>query len=479
MAIGVVRSIESTHQTASLLSIRNARLIQGLLLLSAAELAVISLSALERLTTGNSGRITPPGEFAEAIPSLAIARVVWPILLACMMRKLTLPRLQSAAGVTALAFLCDRALGLLRGGFLSLDRNAARWGSQSAEAIVAALPFTTVLAGACNLAVCAIAALMLHAAFAGRKTKRTEPAPRQSTRWLQIGAGTTVLAASALFLSVLASQSWPIYLELVNRMPEVRSWVLGPQNTEQTRSRPPVDSPRALALHEANMLIALAGRYVRSGDAQKAKAAYHQGIDKFTAHVKKYADDQLPADRSKAIIQNNLAWMLVVSPKLDDRDPDEAVALATVATKANPHDGTFWNTLGVAQYRAGDLDAATKAFERSMNLRRGGDSYDWFFLAMIEHKRGNPAEAKRWFDRASESINGSYGFDPAELRRFQIEAAETIGVPVPTDNPAPAPRQPQDPRDGLRSSSFYYPFGPRRRPNAVQRTSIVVPAAIR
>jgi WD40 repeat protein len=80
---------------------------------------------------------------------------------------------------------------------------------------------------------------------------------------------------------------------------------------------------------------------------------------------------------------NNLAWLLATCPELQFRDPKQAVELAKRAVELAPTVGQYWNTLGVAHYRAGDEKSAIEALEKAMSLRKGGDSFDWFFLAMI------------------------------------------------------------------------------------------------
>ena len=77
-----------------------------------------------------------------------------------------------------------------------------------------------------------------------------------------------------------------------------------------------------------------------------------------------------------------------------------AVELAKKAVELAPKQGTFWNTLGVAHYRAGDWKAAVAALEKSEELRNGGDSFDWFFLAMAHWQLGEKDEARKWYDQA-------------------------------------------------------------------------------
>jgi tetratricopeptide (TPR) repeat protein len=129
---------------------------------------------------------------------------------------------------------------------------------------------------------------------------------------------------------------------------------------------------------------------------------------------------------------NDLAWLLATCPDPMIRNPRRAVELAGKAVALAPRHGQFWNTLGVAQYRAGDGKAAVAAFDKSMELRAGGDAFDWFFLAMTQQKLGDPAEARKRYDLALEWVEKSkeaLAKNPEqaeELRRFRDEAEEVL-----------------------------------------------------
>src|SRR5205823_3087568 len=99
------------------------------------------------------------------------------------------------------------------------------------------------------------------------------------------------------------------------------------------------------------------------------------------------------------------------------------------AVELSPRDGAIWNTLGVAQYRAGDWKAAITSLEKSMSLRNGGDSADWFFLAMAHRQLGDQPQARRWYDKAVAGMEKHQPNDD-ELRRFRAEAAERLGLPA-------------------------------------------------
>jgi tetratricopeptide (TPR) repeat protein len=124
---------------------------------------------------------------------------------------------------------------------------------------------------------------------------------------------------------------------------------------------------------------------------------------------------------------NNLAWLLATCPEAKFRDPRRAVELAQKAVELTPEEGSHWNTLGVAHYRAGDCNAAIAAFEKSMELRKGGDSFDWFFLAMAHWQLGEEKKAREFFDQALQWMDKNQA-NNEELRRFRAEAKELMKV---------------------------------------------------
>jgi len=124
---------------------------------------------------------------------------------------------------------------------------------------------------------------------------------------------------------------------------------------------------------------------------------------------------------------NSFAWCCATSRFSELRDPPRAVELAQKAVELAPQTGGYWNTLGVAQYRAENWSGAIAGFERSMALRRGGDSFDWFFLAMTAWQLGDHDEARQWYDRAVLWMD-EHNPNDKELRRFRAEAAELLRI---------------------------------------------------
>jgi serine/threonine protein kinase/Flp pilus assembly protein TadD len=138
---------------------------------------------------------------------------------------------------------------------------------------------------------------------------------------------------------------------------------------------------------------------------------------------------------------NNLAWLLATCEDTRLRDAARAVELATQATTLDGSEGAYWNTLGAARYRAGDWRGAARALGKSMDLRKGGDSSDWFFLAMTHWRLGEKDRARARYDQAVAWMEANLPSDP-ELLRFRAEAAALLGVrgsmPPPMEEP-PAP----------------------------------------
>jgi tetratricopeptide (TPR) repeat protein len=132
-------------------------------------------------------------------------------------------------------------------------------------------------------------------------------------------------------------------------------------------------------------------------------------------------------DPKNAWTMNNRAWILATCPDAKLRDPKLAVALAKSAVDLTPTAGTFWNTLGAAHYRSGDCKAAIDSLKKSIELRNGGDSFDWFFLAMTHGQLGDKDRGRKWYDQAVQWMQKNKAQDE-ELLRFGEEAAKVLGI---------------------------------------------------
>ena len=75
----------------------------------------------------------------------------------------------------------------------------------------------------------------------------------------------------------------------------------------------------------------------------------------------------------------------------------------------------------------GFLDESLGALQKSNDLRKGGDSSNWFFLAMAHWHLGEKDEAGKWYDRGVQWMEKNQPKNE-ELRRFRVEAAGLLGI---------------------------------------------------
>jgi eukaryotic-like serine/threonine-protein kinase len=172
----------------------------------------------------------------------------------------------------------------------------------------------------------------------------------------------------------------------------------------------------------ASLRVGCADVYVLLGDWKMA-------IAQFAKCVELAPDD--------AMISDNFARLLVTCPDETFRDPRRAVELCRRALESNPDNAKLSSTLGLAQYRAGDWQAAIATLSKACELRQGGDAIDWFFLALAHGRLGQMDDARRWHKQAIEWVNKNaeiLAANPkwaADLRRFRTEAEDLLGKKEP------------------------------------------------
>ena len=156
----------------------------------------------------------------------------------------------------------------------------------------------------------------------------------------------------------------------------------------------------------------------------------YAALDRYAEAVKLYEETLAPRKNEPGAFDtgqsmNNLARLLATCPDTKVRDGDRAVKLAKKAVERAPEQGAYHSTLGAAQYRAAAWNEAVAALEKSAGLRNGGDSFDWFFLAMAHWKLGAKDKAREWYDKAVRWMDTNQPKNE-ELRRFRAEAAELL-----------------------------------------------------
>src|SRR5262249_39410648 len=127
-------------------------------------------------------------------------------------------------------------------------------------------------------------------------------------------------------------------------------------------------------------------------------------------------------------LMNSYAWMLATAEDPKFRDPARAVELAKEVVRNPPGLAEKWTTLGVAQYRAGDLKSAIAALEKSETLAPGRyTGTNGFFLASAYWQLGDKEKARQRYAQAIEWMDKKNPTD-RELLRFRSEASESLGI---------------------------------------------------
>jgi hypothetical protein len=131
---------------------------------------------------------------------------------------------------------------------------------------------------------------------------------------------------------------------------------------------------------------------------------------------------------------HELAWTLASWPDAVLLHPLRAVSLARHAVSAAPREPAFWDTLGVACYRAGDCESCVLVLAHFRSLKGDNDTRQRFYLAMSYQRLGEPRRARDQYWRAVVWLM-THEPDNAPLQRLRTEAAGLLGL---TDLSAPA-----------------------------------------
>ncbi|TWU22596.1 serine/threonine-protein kinase [Bythopirellula polymerisocia] len=124
---------------------------------------------------------------------------------------------------------------------------------------------------------------------------------------------------------------------------------------------------------------------------------------------------------------NHLAWWCATDRYSPYRESGEGIQFAQLATDGEPEVPDYWKTLGVAQFRAGEMDTAVKSLDRAVELRKGADACDGFFLAMAYWRLDQKGEARNWYNQAIGWMEENKP-DDSTLLRLRNETATLIGI---------------------------------------------------
>jgi tetratricopeptide (TPR) repeat protein len=359
---------------------------------------------------------------------LGAVLAAWPIGLGLVLWRGRRPRLARAAAITCVALAADRLLALSLG--LAFGAQADLAGRFDWPILPVGLPWRLRLATLVGAPLALEALVAWRALRADRQYRRglaARPGRRRELAGRMVGLAAAVVALLAVGLSL-----WDGYLQVLVVYPSVRQMVLRADRYIPHR-RGPDPRPLPPAVRRGYDALGEAQVFLEDRRYREARRAYFEAWKQF-----ELAAEDFPRRReyreARAQAHNNLAWFLATCPDPQYRNPRRAVELAERGVALLPRDGNIWNTLGVARYRAGDPDNAAKALEKAMHLRLGGDSFDWFFLAMIRHAEGDREQALRLYSEASRWMEANLPFNP-ELALFRAEAAERLGLPAPPPPP--------------------------------------------
>jgi tetratricopeptide (TPR) repeat protein len=182
------------------------------------------------------------------------------------------------------------------------------------------------------------------------------------------------------------------------------------------------DHSRAIQLGPMSLdyLVCRGRAYLRAGQMDKA-------LEDFCKV------GRLPPDQA-----NVLAFGMVASPSLFDRERSLALELAKQAVREAPGEARYWSTLGAAHYWAGEWEAAIQALEQAQ--KRAPDKFFGFnayFRALCHQQLGDPVKAKDYYDRAAcwcQEYQGKLSI----LDREQLRAVRAVAEAL-RNGPPPGP----------------------------------------
>jgi tetratricopeptide (TPR) repeat protein len=385
------------------------------------------------------------------VEKIDLLRAFWPVGVALALFLTRWPRLAAAAAITFLALAVDRIAGYA----VAVSALLGPPGMATPRTLASITDLATSVGLVLGAALAGINALVgLHAWRVDRSYRRLAskslalaellpPADRRRALAARLVTQGSVLFAVAL----CGARLWDFYVDVLSFLPSVRKAVLTADIEDRARGAPgsvlapvrPEDKETYEIVVALQQAIDLHQRqYYR--EARRLHRRLLESLDRLT-HRK---DANIYQRNQIANLANSFAWYMAITADEAGLDPTRSVELAQRAVELAPRDGNIWNTLAVGYYRAGDFAQAERAFQTSMELREGGDAFDWYFLTMMRARAGKAAEARRLFDQAVAWSEGpARGIvtteQVIELHRFRREAADALGIDDPASRePLPA-----------------------------------------
>ena len=361
------------------------------------------------------------------------SRVLWPAALAVMIAVRRWTTLRWAAVLTLTALVLER-IGIL---IIDLDPSS---GLKVRPILRVAMalgtpPNTASIARAAAIILGALAidfGLLVQASRLTRRIGRqrlNHAMPRAS--WPTVGGRMSLLISTIMAFGLVGNVLWRGFVEVMGMPPGMRKLILA--NSPPAPNRPGYLRGGPMRVYQPLSLLNEAARLHQEGKYEEARRTYRDAAQRVRASRESDGGYGRVPVASVAMAANNLAWRLATGP-VEGRSAEDAVSLARLSVDLVSDDGTTWNTLGVAHYRKESYRAAETGLAKSMELREGGDAFDWYFLAMIGAKRGEREKARAMYDRAV-AWNRANRPGDVELRAFRTEAAELLGIDPKTFEP--------------------------------------------
>jgi tetratricopeptide (TPR) repeat protein len=127
--------------------------------------------------------------------------------------------------------------------------------------------------------------------------------------------------------------------------------------------------------------------------------------------------------------QDVFAWFLATCADPQFRDARRAALLAKRVVDRVPQVGTYWCTLGAAQYGTGDYREAVRALEKATQLLNEKGSSARFYRAMAHWQLGETDQARQCYDQAVTWM-AKQELQYVETRRHRAEAAKLLGIKI-------------------------------------------------
>jgi tetratricopeptide (TPR) repeat protein len=162
----------------------------------------------------------------------------------------------------------------------------------------------------------------------------------------------------------------------------------------------------------ATVHLRLAVAHSLAGNGAQAESSFRRALDLWDKLIADSPDD--PKYR------HELSLFLASFPDEKLRAPRRAEQLIEPVAKQQPKNAQAWLTLGIARCRQGQWRTAVLALEKSVELRNGGESNEWFYLAMARAHLGEKEQARKSYERAVQWMDKNRPKDP-ELGRVRAE----------------------------------------------------------